>query len=117
MAKQTESDPQQGDVHDQGIPSYSEKQESSIEQHEHAIDSHGNLVYENAEEEPELHARTYLVSRLMGRRVIRTKWSPHGVSPYLYLILYLRQVANPFPLDFRLWHPCFCSISCRCVLS
>jgi hypothetical protein len=63
MAKQTESDPQQGDVHDQGTPSYSEKQESSVEQHEHAIDSHGNLVYENAEEEPELHARTYLVSK------------------------------------------------------
>ena len=43
----------------------SEKQHSSVEQHEHAVDSHGNLVYENAEEEPELHARTYLALAAM----------------------------------------------------
>lgn len=37
---------------------YGEKH--GVDVHEHAVDAHGNLVYENLEEEPELHARTYL---------------------------------------------------------
>lgn len=40
-----------GDFHDE---------KHTVQHHEHAVDAHGNLVYENAEEEPELHARTYL---------------------------------------------------------
>lgn len=37
----------------------------AVQHHEHAVDAHGNLVYENAEEEPELHARTYLALAAM----------------------------------------------------
>jgi hypothetical protein len=32
----------------------------AVQYYEHAVDAHGNLVYENLEEEPELHVRTYL---------------------------------------------------------
>ena len=61
MANQTtEAGHQSAERNKQDVSQYGEKQHSSIEQHEHALDSHGNLVYENSEEEPELHARTYL---------------------------------------------------------
>ena len=36
------------------------KNESTVDHYEHNTDEHGNLVYDNAEEEPELHGRTYL---------------------------------------------------------
>ena len=65
MSNQTEPEPRQGYVHDQVTPQESEKQDFSVEKHEHAVDSHGNLIYENSEEEPELHARTYLALAAM----------------------------------------------------
>jgi MFS family permease len=37
-----------------------EKASDVGQHHEHAVDSQGNLFYDNADEEPELHARTYI---------------------------------------------------------
>lgn len=61
MAEQTTlSEQKQIGQHDGITPSHGEKQTASVEHYEHGIDSHGNLSYENAEEEPEIHATTYV---------------------------------------------------------
>jgi hypothetical protein len=43
-----------------GRTANAEKPATVAEHHEHIVDHMGNLTYDNAEEEPELHARTYL---------------------------------------------------------
>lgn len=51
--------------HNPSDSQHEDKPTPSMEQYEHDVDSYGNLVYENSEEEPELHARTYLALSAM----------------------------------------------------
>lgn len=74
-----------------------EKQKSSVEQYEHTTDSHGNLVYENTEEEPELHARTWIAMSAMFLlnlvQVFALQGPPSVVCPLL-IEPYLRKLSK-----------------------